>query len=114
MYDRNEPRWQFTSTPTNPDGAQWQRPVGDGYEMVELVKNPLPEGWRWMVVHGTFSVSDYDQSEIDFQREQYHLDDDTSDAVLACCLFEACMADFDCESFDTLREASAYIDSIVR
>ena len=107
-------RWYFTSTPTNPDGAQWQRPVGDGYEMVELVKNPFSGSWRWVVVHGTFSVSDFDQSEVDFQRKQYHLDDDTSDDVLACCLFEGHLADFEIEWYETLREACARINSIVR
>lgn len=116
MYDHNEPRWHLTSVPINrPYGIQWQRVVDGRYDMIELLSiDGMWNQLNWLVGRGTFSLSDFDQEEIDFQRKNYQLPDNAGDDVVACCLFECCLADFEVRQFDNPREACAYIDSIVR
>ena len=100
---------------TDPDAFQWQRKASrwsTDYEMYQVAPYPYyVEHGGWCAGGGTFSISDFNNEEIDFTLGLYgYKRDGISNDLLAECLFECNWADFPLESFDTEAEAVAFVD----
>lgn len=99
---------------TDPDTHQWQRKVGDTYEMYQ-VQPPLPyaDNKYWFAGGGTFKLTDYSEDDIEWTLKTFGYEPgEASEAVTAECLFECNFADFDIESFDTEAEAIEYVNKL--
>lgn len=104
------------------DDFQWQRKVGDTYEMYQTMKAPdYVEHPFWYAGGGTFRLSDY-EDDIDFDIKQFGYEDvaeieriygDHWERIVAECVFECNWADFDLESFDTEEEAIEYVNNLM-
>jgi len=104
------------------DDYQWQRKVGDVYEMYQIMKAPeWVERELWYAGGGEFELSDYEDDILD-NVQQFGYDDladvkriygDHWERIVAECVFECNWADFEVESFDTLEEAQAYVNKLM-
>ena len=99
------------------DDYQWQRKVGDVYEMYQIVDMAVDK-CPYFAGGGTFEISDFDQDDIDHALRIYgymtmeNLNEeygDASESILAEILFECNWADWDLESFDTEEEALEFV-----
>lgn len=104
------------------DKHQWLRETGDGYEMCQIVSFGYLEQCPFFISSGTFSIKDFDKEDIAHAMKSFGYESmdelnriygDHAERILAECLFECNMADFDVESFDTLDEALDYANKLM-
>lgn len=106
---------------TDRDSYQWRRRTGDGtYEMYQISPQmPYFSDGEWFTGGyfaggGSFAITDYG---IEDRRWAagiygYRLDGMRLD-ILAECLFECNLADFDIRCFPSREEAMAYVDEMM-
>lgn len=110
------------------DDFQWQRMidnhyVDDTYEMYQMVEIFLTDTEScYFAGGGTFELVDY-KDDIDYCITTYGYDDiddvkriygDDWEGIVAECVFECNFADFPVESFDTEKEALAFVSKCMQ
>jgi len=106
------------------DDYQWQRKSGDTYEMYQMVEHYLGNDKSvYFAGGGTFKLADYADDDIDYCIDTYGYDgiDDVKriygddwEGIVAECVFECNWADFPVESFDTEKEALAFVSKCMQ
>ena len=103
------------------DSCQWQRKIGDTYEMYQVVWQDVVK-YPYFAGGGTFKLADYDEDDIDWDVREYGYDGvegvkkecgEDWEGIVAECVFECQFADFDLESFDTADEAIRFVNDLM-